>query len=87
MYLVIGFTGNVGGKVVNQLLEGGHEVRAFVRNAAHAANLPTGFNIAVGELNDGESLLAATRGVEGILFMQAEPLPTRRYPAAGASSR
>jgi uncharacterized protein YbjT (DUF2867 family) len=76
-YLVIGATGNVGGELVAQLLDQGHEVRALVRDASRAERLPAGTGIAVGDLDDAESLTAATRGVDGVFYMQPAPLPTQ----------
>lgn len=76
-YLVIGATGNVGSELVTQLLQQGHQVRALVRNASRAKRLPAGAGIAVGDLDDADSLTAASRGVEGIFYMQLAPLPTQ----------
>lgn len=76
-YLVIGATGNVGGELVTQLLDHGHEVRALVRDASRAKRLPAGIDIAVGDLDDAESLTAATRGVDGVFYMQLAPLPAQ----------
>ncbi len=76
-FLVIGSTGNVGGALVTELLERGHQVRALVRDASRAELLPTGIDIAVGDLNDAESLTAAATGVDGVFFMQLEPVPAQ----------
>lgn len=76
-YLVIGATGNVGGELATQLLEQGHQVRALVRDASRAERLPASADIAVGDLDDAESLTAATRGVTGVFYMQLAPLPTQ----------
>lgn len=73
MYLVIGSTGNVGGEAVNLLLEQGCKVRALVRDASRAGGLPAGIEIAVGDLGDAASLVAATKGVDGVFFMQVAP--------------
>jgi uncharacterized protein YbjT (DUF2867 family) len=70
MYLVIGSTGNVGGALVTQLRRQGHDVRAFVRDASRAGRFPDGTDIAVGDLDDVESLTAAARGADGVFFMQ-----------------
>jgi uncharacterized protein YbjT (DUF2867 family) len=90
-YLVIGATGNVGGELATLLLEQGHEVRALVRDASRAKRLPAGTGIAVGDLDDAESLTAAARGVDGVFYMQLAPLPAqaeymvRAAKAAGVS--
>ncbi|MEO1406181.1 MAG: NAD(P)H-binding protein [Pseudomonadota bacterium] len=74
MYLVFGATGNVGGEVAAQLLQKGHAVRAFVRDEARARKqLPEGIEFAVGELDDPKSIAEATKGVDGVFFMQLEP--------------
>jgi uncharacterized protein YbjT (DUF2867 family) len=70
MYLVIGATGNVGGPVVRQLHEQGHGVRALVRDPSRAASLPTGIELAVGDLDDPDSVSKAVAGVEAIFLMQ-----------------
>lgn len=76
-YLVIGATGNVGGALLTRLLEAGHQVRALVRDASRASLLPAGIDIAVGDLDDAESLTAAATGIDGVFFMQLAPLPTQ----------
>lgn len=73
LHLVIGATGNVGGEVVNLLLEKGHQVRALVRDASRADQLPKGIGIAVGDLTDAASLTAAAKGIDGVFFMQVGP--------------
>jgi uncharacterized protein YbjT (DUF2867 family) len=77
MYLVIGATGNVGGELVTHLLDQGHAVRALVRDASRARRLPDGAEIAVGDLDDADSLAAAARGTDGVFFMQVAPLPAQ----------
>ena len=76
-YLVFGATGNVGGELATRLLEQDHQVRALVRDASRAERLPAGTDIAVGDLDDAESLTAATRGVNGVFYMQLAPLPAQ----------
>jgi len=73
MYLVTGSTGNVGSALVSVLHEQGHDVRALVRSAARADSLPNGIDIAVGDLDDPQSIDAAVRGVDGVFLMQAGP--------------
>jgi uncharacterized protein YbjT (DUF2867 family) len=71
MYLVTGATGNVGGPVARQLHEQGHCVRALVRDPSRAASLPAGIELAVGDLDNPESVSKAVQGVEAIFLMQA----------------
>lgn len=73
MYLITGATGNVGSALVTQLHQQGHAVRAFVRDASRAERLPDGVDIAVGDLDDLESITAAARGVDAVFFMQLNP--------------
>ncbi|GAA2540686.1 NAD(P)H-binding protein [Streptomyces sp. NPDC058947] len=76
-FLIIGATGNVGSALISQLHEQGHHVRALVRSASRAELIPAGIDIAVGDLDDAESLTEATRGVDGVFFMQLAPLPAQ----------
>jgi uncharacterized protein YbjT (DUF2867 family) len=70
MYLVTGATGNVGGPVARQLHEQGHSVRALVRDPSRAAGLPSGIELAVGDLDAPESVSKAVQGVEAIFLIQ-----------------
>ena len=65
MILVTGSTGNVGSEVVKQLAAKGHKVRALVRNKDEA-KFGAGVEVAVGDLENADSLAAAMRGVEKI---------------------
>ncbi|MEC3954410.1 NmrA/HSCARG family protein [Nocardia sp. CDC153] len=70
--LVIGATGRQGTATVTALLEKGWPVRAFVRDseAPKARALrDAGAELAVGDLDDEESLRAAMDGVHGIFLM------------------
>ena len=64
LILVVGATGTVGSELVKQLAEGGHRVRALVRDPARAAKLGTGVEIVVGDLADPASLTPAFAGVD-----------------------
>ena len=86
MYLVIGSTGNIGGQLVTQLLDQGHRVRALVRDASRAEQLPSGIDIAVGDLDNAESLTAAARGVDGVFFMQVGPDPRQAQSMIAAAN-
>lgn len=70
MYLVTGATGNVGGPVARQLYEQGHSVRALVRDPSRAADLPEGIELAIGNLDDRDSVVKAVHGVDAIFLMQ-----------------
>lgn len=63
--LVTGATGNVGRPLVEQLLAGGHRVRALTRDPGKA-NLPTGVELFAGNLGDTASLAGAFDGVTAV---------------------
>lgn len=71
MFLVTGATGNVGAELVAALVECGAPVRALVRSPA--ATLPDGVEVAVGDLNEPDSLTDALKGVEGMFLLPGWP--------------
>ena len=71
MFLITGATGNIGSGIVSILTGQGHDVRALVRSAARGDVLPSGVDIAVGDLDDAESVTAALRGVDGVFLLHA----------------
>ena len=71
MYLITGATGNIGRGVVELLHEQGHDVRALVRDPSRAEILPAGIDIAVGDLDDADSVIAALRGVDSVFLLHA----------------
>jgi uncharacterized protein YbjT (DUF2867 family) len=73
MYLITGSTGNIGRPLVEQLFKEGHDVRALVRNASRADLLPGGVDIAVGNLDDADSIAVALRGVDSVFLLHAGP--------------
>ncbi len=90
--LVTGATGKVGNAVARKLAERGDDVVALVRNAAKARELlPTGVELATGDVTDPESVRRAMEGVDGVfncmgLFEQWFPDPGvfERVNAEGA---
>lgn len=68
--LVTGATGNVGRKVVHQLIQRGATVRALVRDPARA-DFPDGVGIVQGDLLDPDSLRAAFQGVSTLFLLNA----------------
>ena len=62
--LVTGATGTVGSEVVKLLLEGGHHVRALVRDPVKAARLGDAVEIVVADLSRPETLPPAFAGVD-----------------------
>jgi uncharacterized protein YbjT (DUF2867 family) len=67
--LVTGATGNVGSRVVQELLARGVSVRAFVRDAEKArTKLGQGLELAVGDFADVASVRRALEGVERVFL-------------------
>jgi uncharacterized protein YbjT (DUF2867 family) len=64
----IGATGTIGGFVVKKALRGGHTVRALVRSAEKARQLPTEAQVTIGDITRPETLVDATDGVDAIVF-------------------
>jgi uncharacterized protein YbjT (DUF2867 family) len=56
-----GATGAIGGRVADALRDGGHDVRALVRDASRA---PAGFDVHEGDVLDPDSLRGAGEGVD-----------------------
>ena len=69
--LVTGGTGNVGGAVVTELLKRGAEVRVLARKQPEAGKLPTGVEIAIGDLLDPVSVEQAMQGVDKLFLLNA----------------
>lgn len=68
LVLVAGATGGTGSLVVAELLRQGYPVRAFVRNAAKAAErLGPDVEAAVGDLKNVASIVAALDGVDAVI--------------------
>ena len=90
--LVTGATGKIGNAVARQLAERGDEVVALVRNPAKARELlPSGVELAQGDVSDPASLRAAAEGIDAAfncmgLFEQwfADPGVFDRINAEGA---
>jgi uncharacterized protein YbjT (DUF2867 family) len=70
--LVVGATGSLGGKVVDELLKLGKNVRALVRPTTDASRLEKrGVEIARGDMLDLDSLVAAMNGVDAVITTAA----------------
>ncbi|RCG31795.1 NAD-dependent epimerase/dehydratase family protein [Sphaerisporangium album] len=64
-FLVTGATGTVGRHVVDELVRGGHRVRALTRRPERAG-MPAGVEVVAGDLTVTDSLRAAFDGVTGV---------------------
>ncbi|MFC8193957.1 SDR family oxidoreductase [Streptomyces sp. NPDC057298] len=70
--LVVGATGSLGGKVVEELLDRGKKVRALVRPTSDASRLEgRGVQIARGDMLDVDSLVAAMNGADAVITTAA----------------
>jgi uncharacterized protein YbjT (DUF2867 family) len=73
-YLITGATGDVGTRVVDQLVERGERPRVFVRDAAKArTRFGESVDVRVGDLGDCESLTAALRGIYVLFLVTSGP--------------
>jgi uncharacterized protein YbjT (DUF2867 family) len=70
MILVTGATGNIGGPLTRMLVDAGHSVRAFSRNAEKAKSaLPAGVAVAEGDLMKPETIAPALDGATKAFFV------------------
>ena len=68
--LVTGATGNIGGQVIQHLVDRGADVRALVRDPSKA-DFPVGVTVAKGDFLDVDSLRAAVDGVSTLFLLNA----------------
>lgn len=66
--LVVGATGSIGRLVVEEALREGHAVRALVRNAGKARQLPREAQVVVGDVTRPDTLSEAVDGVDAVVF-------------------
>lgn len=69
-YFVTGATGFVGGALVEQLVEAGHDVVALVRTP-EAADLPEPVRVVEGDITEKASMRDAMAGVDGVFHLAA----------------
>jgi uncharacterized protein YbjT (DUF2867 family) len=87
-YLVTGATGNIGGRVVEQLIAEGLRPRVLVRSAAKARALfGDRVDLVVGDLSDASSLPASFAGVDAIFLVNSGPDIARRDGAAALAAK
>ncbi len=70
--LVTGATGVVGVPLVRELLERGHDVRVFVRDASGASQFGSSVEVHTGDLRDRSAVFAAAEGVDWIFHLGAK---------------
>ena len=72
MFLIVGATGELGGRVVRLLRADGHDVRCLVRAGTDDAELrEVGATVVRGDLTDPPSLRAACEGVDTVIATAA----------------
>lgn len=74
MILVTGASGNVGGMVLQKVLESGVPVAAMYRSQADARNAPPRARVVVADFADKDSLRRAFEGIDS-LFLVCSPIP------------
>jgi len=86
-YLITGATGDVGSRVVTELVARGDWPRVFVRDEAKARKrFGESAEIRAGDLSDRESLAAALQGVEVLFLVTSGPqIPSLDSLAAAAA--
>ncbi|MFJ5515565.1 NAD(P)-dependent oxidoreductase [Streptomyces griseoluteus] len=80
---VFGATGGVGGEIVRQALEAGHEVTAVVRDPARLTAAGERLHVVRADLSDPEALRGAVAGRDAVL----SGLGARSRRAAGVTAR
>jgi len=82
-YLITGATGNIGGRVVEHLLQAGLRPRVLARDAEKARRaFGERVDVRVGDLSDPSSLRAAFAGVSSVFLVNAGPDLAARDAAA-----
>ncbi|SNB81667.1 NAD(P)H-binding [Rhodoblastus acidophilus] len=66
--LIVGATESIGRLVVEEALAQGHAVRALVRDAAKARQLPSEVQLVLGDVTRPETLAAAVDGIDAIVL-------------------
>jgi (4-alkanoyl-5-oxo-2,5-dihydrofuran-3-yl)methyl phosphate reductase len=73
-YLVTGATGNIGGRVVERLLQRGEQTRVFVRDPDKATRqYGDRVDVKVGDLADPVALSRAVDGIDVVFLLTAGP--------------
>jgi dihydroflavonol-4-reductase len=70
-YFVTGATGLIGTHVVEQLVDGGHDVVALTRSRSNADHLPPEVRVVEGDITNRESMREPMTGVDGVFHIAA----------------
>ena len=79
MILVTGATGYIGGLLVPRLLQAGHSVRCFARNAERLAGRFPGAEIVEGDVFDEPALRAAGKGIDAAYYLVHSMADSRQF--------
>ena len=66
--LAVGATGSIGRHVVAEALREGHAVRALIRDAGRAGQLPPAAEVVAGDLTRTDTLAHAVTGIDAVVF-------------------
>lgn len=87
-YLITGATGDVGSRVVGNLLRRGERPRVFARDAGKArARFGDRVEVYVGDLADPAAMRAALKGVDELFLVSTGPQIPERDEAAARAAR
>ncbi|MGI8425313.1 MAG: SDR family oxidoreductase [Actinomycetota bacterium] len=73
LVLVTGASGNIGSKLVNELLDVDANVRVFVRDPAKSAHLDGRVQVAVGDFQNAPTVASALEGVDRAFLLAVDP--------------
>ena len=81
-FAVMGATGNIGGRIAEQLLANGHTVRALGRSLDKLAGLKAkGAQVLTGDAGDAAFLTKAFTGADGVFTLQPPNPVAPDFPA------
>lgn len=86
MILVIGATGTIGTKLVQQLHQAGVTVRAMTRSRGKAAGLSSLAEAVIGDLDDIPSLVSAMRGIDRFFLITSSTQQDQNALAAATEA-
>jgi uncharacterized protein YbjT (DUF2867 family) len=88
IYLITGATGDVGSKVVQQLIQCGERPRVFVRDANRIrSRFGDCVEVFIGDLADSGSLRPALEGADALFLLNSGPEIPQRDEAAAKAAR
>jgi len=70
-YFVTGATGFIGTKLVEQLVDDGHDVTALTRSRSNASHLPDDVTVVEGDITDKESMREPMAGADRLFHVAA----------------